>query len=211
MRDFRDAKSMAHTLREALAAKQHKITVGESLELIARLFGMADWNTLSALIKDWDRDVKAPGARRGGGSLQFTAATEAALHRALRAASERGHAQATVEHLLLSLTDDPDATAIMKECGIDPAAIQKLLSSSVEVGSAGDGGGGASDPAPSPAFQRVVQRAILEVQASGGRDITGADLLVALVTEPEGTSVRVLRERAADLSEALKKAGPRTG
>lgn len=211
MRDFRDAKSMAHTLREALAAKQYKITVGESLELIARLFGMADWNTLSALIKEWERGAKANGARGAAGGLGFTAAAEASLHRALRAASERGQAEATVQHLLLSLTRDPDATAIMEECAVDLAAIRQLLSSSVELGSAGEGSGGASEPVPSSGFQRVVQRAILEVQFSGRRNITGADLLVALVTEPDGTSVRLLRERASDLSEALKKAGPRTG
>jgi hypothetical protein len=51
MRDFRDAKSMAQTLRAALAAKGVKISIGESLELIARTLGAADWNTLSAAIK----------------------------------------------------------------------------------------------------------------------------------------------------------------
>jgi hypothetical protein len=51
MRDFRDAKAMAETIRAALAAKGHKISIGESLELIAKAFGAADWNTLSALIK----------------------------------------------------------------------------------------------------------------------------------------------------------------
>jgi len=51
MRDFRDAKAMAQTLRAALAAKGVKITVGESLELIAKAFGAADWNTLAAAIK----------------------------------------------------------------------------------------------------------------------------------------------------------------
>ena len=47
MRDFRHAKDMAHTLRASLAAKGFKITVSQSLELIAEAFGMADWNTLS--------------------------------------------------------------------------------------------------------------------------------------------------------------------
>jgi pimeloyl-ACP methyl ester carboxylesterase len=52
MRDFRDAKAMAQSLREALGAKTISITHGESLELVARTLGVADWNTLSALIKD---------------------------------------------------------------------------------------------------------------------------------------------------------------
>jgi hypothetical protein len=51
MRDFRDSKVMAQTLRAALAAKGHRITVAESLELIAKAFGVADWNTLAAAIK----------------------------------------------------------------------------------------------------------------------------------------------------------------
>ena len=51
MRDFRDAKAMAHTLRAALAAKGLKITVSESLELIAKAFGVADWNTLAATVR----------------------------------------------------------------------------------------------------------------------------------------------------------------
>jgi hypothetical protein len=51
MRDFRDAKAMAQSIRAALAAKGHKITIAESLELIAKALGAADWNTLSAAIK----------------------------------------------------------------------------------------------------------------------------------------------------------------
>jgi hypothetical protein len=51
MRDFRDAKTMAQTLRAALAAMGFKITIGQSLELIAQSFGVPDWNTLSAAIR----------------------------------------------------------------------------------------------------------------------------------------------------------------
>ena len=51
MRDFRDAKGMAHTLRAALAARGFKITISQSLELIAEAFGVADWNTLAAAIR----------------------------------------------------------------------------------------------------------------------------------------------------------------
>jgi hypothetical protein len=58
MRDFRDAKAMAGTLRAALAAKRLKITVSESLELIAKAFGVADWNTLSAAVR-----ARAPAPR----------------------------------------------------------------------------------------------------------------------------------------------------
>jgi hypothetical protein len=64
MRDFRDAKAMAHTLRVALAAKEFKITISQSLELIAKVFGTADWNTLAAAIRaqtsDGDRKDESP-------------------------------------------------------------------------------------------------------------------------------------------------------
>jgi ATP-dependent Lon protease len=51
MRDFRDAKSMAQTLREELRAKQVSLAQGESLEIVAKMLGLGDWNLLSALIK----------------------------------------------------------------------------------------------------------------------------------------------------------------
>ena len=62
MRDFRDAKAMAQTLREALAARSIPLTHSDSLELIARLFGQRDWNTLSARIQTavGASDVPAP-------------------------------------------------------------------------------------------------------------------------------------------------------
>jgi hypothetical protein len=60
MRDFRDSKVMAQTVRVALAAKGHKVTIAESLELIAKAFGVADWNTLAAAIKTAAADAEAP-------------------------------------------------------------------------------------------------------------------------------------------------------
>src|SRR5262245_18235937 len=56
MRDFRDAKTMAQTLRETLGTKAVNISHSESLELVSRMFGVADWNTLSAMLKA-DRPV----------------------------------------------------------------------------------------------------------------------------------------------------------
>src|SRR5258708_35366741 len=51
MRDFRDAKSMAQTLRDALSEKNISIGYGESLEIVAKAFGLKDWNTLAAKIQ----------------------------------------------------------------------------------------------------------------------------------------------------------------
>ena len=124
MRDYRDAKDMARMLREALAARHHKITVGESLEMIARLFGAADWNTLSASIKNAERLPKSSEKDGSGKHLQFARTTEQALHRTIGIAADRGHSEATVDHLLLALIKDPDASAIMKAQAVDFAAMR---------------------------------------------------------------------------------------
>lgn len=63
MRDFRDAKTMAQTLRESLTTKAVTISHSESLELVSRMLGVADWNTLSALLHAERRDTIAPAAR----------------------------------------------------------------------------------------------------------------------------------------------------
>ena len=60
MRDFRDAKAMAQTLRDALKTKSVSLTHGESLELIARAFGLHDWNVLAARIGATQPDDKRP-------------------------------------------------------------------------------------------------------------------------------------------------------
>ena len=69
MRDFRHAKAMARTLRASLAARGFKITVSQSLELIAEAFGKADWNTLSATIR-----AEATGPRNNVPRSQFSTA-----------------------------------------------------------------------------------------------------------------------------------------
>jgi ATP-dependent Lon protease len=63
MRDFRDAKAMAQTLRESLTTKAVTISHSESLELVSKMLGVADWNTLSALLHAERRDTAAPIAR----------------------------------------------------------------------------------------------------------------------------------------------------
>ena len=63
MRDFRDAKAMAQTLRESLTTKAVTISHSESLELVSRMLGVADWNTLSALLHAERHDTAAPMAR----------------------------------------------------------------------------------------------------------------------------------------------------
>jgi ATP-dependent Lon protease len=68
MRNFRDAKTMAQTLRESLTAKAVAISHSESLELVSKMFGVADWNTLSALLLAERRETGRPAATRTGAS-----------------------------------------------------------------------------------------------------------------------------------------------
>jgi ATP-dependent Lon protease len=73
MRDFRDAKTMAQTLRESLTTKAVNISHSESLELVSKMLGVADWNTLSALLQADRRDPEAPGATRQAGTASYPA------------------------------------------------------------------------------------------------------------------------------------------
>src|SRR5580658_5991575 len=106
MRDFRDAKAMARTLRQALAAKGVTITNSESLELIAKALGAKDWNTLAAMIQAAEpveaatpRPSPSPASPPSTGQ-RFSPELEASLHRAVALAVERKHQYTTLEHLL---------------------------------------------------------------------------------------------------------------
>ncbi|GAA0538105.1 ATP-dependent Clp protease ATP-binding subunit ClpA [Rhizomicrobium palustre] len=120
---------------------------------------------------------------------------EQALHRAIKLASDRHHEYATLEHLLLALTDDTDAAQVMKACNVDIDALRlqlvkyiddELLTLVIEDG---------EDAKPTTGFQRVVQRAVLHVQNSGREEVTGANVLVALFTERESHAVYFLQEQ----------------
>jgi len=73
MRDFRDAKAMAHSLRESLTTKAITISHGESLELVSKMLGVADWNTLSALLQADRGDTAIAVAQRQTGTASYPA------------------------------------------------------------------------------------------------------------------------------------------
>src|SRR5580692_7027518 len=118
---------------------------------------------------------------------------EQTLHRALSLASERRHEYATLEHLLLGLTDDSDAATVLRACGVDLDKLRNDLSEFLDKDLAGLATDRAGDPKPTAGFQRVVQRAAIHVQSSGRDEVTGANVLVALFSERESHAVYFLQ------------------
>ena len=118
---------------------------------------------------------------------------EQTLHRALALATERRHEYATLEHLLLALTDDQDAVAVLRACGVDLDELRRSLSDFIESELVPLDATQAAEPKATAGFQRVVQRAVIHVQSSGREEVTGANLLVALFSERESHAVYFLQ------------------
>ena len=118
---------------------------------------------------------------------------EQTLHRALSLASERKHEYATLEHLLLGLTDDSDAATVLRACGVDLDKLRAELTEFLDKDLAGLATDRPGDPKPTAGFQRVVQRAAIHVQSSGRDEVTGANVLVALFSERESHAVYFLQ------------------
>jgi ATP-dependent Clp protease ATP-binding subunit ClpA len=133
----------------------------------------------------------------------FSDALEKTLHNALKAASERHHEYATLEHLLFALVDDEHAAEVMRACGVDlgdlSAAVMHYLNTELDSLKVE----GHSDPSPTSGFQRVVQRAILHVQSSGKDEVTGANVLVALFSERESYAVYFLQQQDMSRLDAV--------
>jgi ATP-dependent Clp protease ATP-binding subunit ClpA len=118
---------------------------------------------------------------------------EESLHRALAYASERRHEYATLEHLLLSLTEDQDAIAVFKACRVDVERLRSELRDFADSELSGLISARLVDPKPTAGFQRVIQRAAIHVQSSGREEVTGANVLVALFSERESHAVYYLQ------------------
>lgn len=118
---------------------------------------------------------------------------EETLHRAIGLARDHSHEYATIEHLLVALTEDRDALAVMRACAVDLAKIRNDLLEYIEQEfDALKGETSEDDPKPTAAFQRVLQRAAIHVQSSGREEVTGANVLVAIFSERESHAVYFL-------------------
>ncbi|MCA3711704.1 MAG: ATP-dependent Clp protease ATP-binding subunit ClpA [Phenylobacterium sp.] len=133
----------------------------------------------------------------------FSRQLEESLHRAVAIANQRKHEYATLEHLLLSLTEDEDSVGVMKACDVDLDVLKTTLTNYVdnELKSlvVDDG----EDAKPTPSFQRVIQRAVIHVQSSGREEVTGANVLVAIFSERESHAAYFLQEQEMTRYDAV--------
>jgi len=126
----------------------------------------------------------------------FSTTLEQAIHGALALANAHRHELATLEHLLLALIDEPDASRVMQACSVDLDLLRKTLVDFIDDDLATlvtDVEG--SEAVPTAAFQRVIQRAAIHVQSSGRSEVTGANVLVAIFAERESNAAFFLQEQ----------------
>ncbi len=120
---------------------------------------------------------------------------EYSINLAFREARERRHEFMTVEHLLLTLLDNPAAQEVLKACGANldrlRRDLQHFIKDSTPILATDD----ARETQPTLGFQRVLQRAVLHVQSSGNREVTGANVLVAIFGEQESHAVYLLKQQ----------------
>ena len=128
---------------------------------------------------------------------------EKSLHRALALASDRNHEYATLEHLLMALTEDQDAISVLRACGVDIDKLGGELQNYLDQELGNLVVDQTEDPKPTASFQRVVQRAAIHVQSSGRQEVTGANVLVAMFSERESHAVFYLQEQEMSRFDAV--------
>jgi ATP-dependent Clp protease ATP-binding subunit ClpA len=120
---------------------------------------------------------------------------EVSLHMAFVEARQKRHEFITVEHLLLALLDNPSAAEVLKACGVDLEELRGVLADFINEHTPRLPAHSDADTQPTQGFQRVIQRAILHVQSSGKKEVTGANVLVAIFGEKESHAVYFLNQR----------------
>lgn len=122
---------------------------------------------------------------------------EITLNTAFKSARDKRHEFMTVEHLLLALLDNESAVGVLKACGADLARLQEELvefvDSTTPLIPSNDS---ERETQPTLGFQRVLQRAVFHVQSSGKKEVTGANVLVAIFSEQESQAVYVLKKQS---------------
>jgi ATP-dependent Clp protease ATP-binding subunit ClpA len=129
--------------------------------------------------------------------LEFT------LNLAFKEAREKRHEFLTVEHLLLALTDNPAALEVLRACGADLDSLRKDLEAFLDETTPLLPANDNRETQPTLGFQRVLQRAILHVQSSGKKEVSGANVVVAIFSEQESQAVYFLHKQNISRLDAV--------
>jgi len=120
---------------------------------------------------------------------------EVSLHMAFMDARQKRHELITVEHLLLAMLDNPSASEVLNSCGANLEKLREEIIGHIEEHTPKVSGKEEVDTQPTLGFQRVIQRAMLHVQSSGKKEVTGANVLVAIFGEKDSHAVYFLHEQ----------------
>jgi len=142
---------------------------------------------------------------------------EVSLHMAFVEARQQRHEFITVEHLLLALLDNPSAAEVLRACSANIDDLRKSLSNFIKDNTPQVAGSDEVDTQPTLGFQRVIQRAIMHVQStgSGKKEVTGANVLVAIFGEKDSHAVYYLHQQGVTrldvvnfIAHGIKKSDP---
>ncbi|MES1999291.1 MAG: ATP-dependent Clp protease ATP-binding subunit ClpA [Pseudomonadota bacterium] len=120
---------------------------------------------------------------------------EVSLHMAFMEARQKRHEFITVEHLLLAMLDNPSAAEVLRACGANADELRKGVADFIAEHTPIVAGTDEVDTQPTLGFQRVIQRAILHVQSSGKKEVTGANVLVAIFGEKDSHAAYFLNQQ----------------
>ncbi|MBP9800140.1 MAG: ATP-dependent Clp protease ATP-binding subunit ClpA, partial [Sterolibacterium sp.] len=120
---------------------------------------------------------------------------EVSLHMAFVDARQKRHEFITVEHLLLSLLDNPSAAEVLRACAANIEELRRELLNFITEHTPKVSGTEDIETQPTLGFQRVIQRAILHVQSSGKKEVTGANVLIAIFGEKDSHAVYFLQRQ----------------
>ena len=142
---------------------------------------------------------------------------EVSLHMAFVEARQQRHEFITVEHLLMALLDNPSAAEVLRACSANSDDLRKSLAQFIKENTPTVGGVDEVDTQPTLGFQRVIQRAIMHVQStgSGKKEVTGANVLVAIFGEKDSHAVYYLHQQGVTrldvvnfIAHGIKKSEP---
>ena len=120
---------------------------------------------------------------------------ELTLSHAFKFAKEKRHEFMTVEHLLLSLLDNPQAAEVLRACGSDNEKLRQEITQFIDQTTPVIPPSETRETQPTLGFQRVLQRAVLHVQSSGKKEVTGANVLVAIFSERDSQAAYLLNRQ----------------